>query len=97
MAPKTLSVTQAKAAFSAAVQDAEAGATVVITRHGRAVAALVRADDLATIERHRAAQPPEGLASLSGGWAGSARLVQAIASSMRRPTRTGLRPSTSQP
>jgi prevent-host-death family protein len=90
MSPRTLSVAQAKAALSDAIRDVESGSAVVITRHGKAVAALVRAADLATLERHRAAGPEGGLASLAGGWKGSAELVEAIASSPRRPTRRGL-------
>jgi antitoxin (DNA-binding transcriptional repressor) of toxin-antitoxin stability system len=71
----------------------ESGAAVVITRHGRAVAALVSPKDLATIQRHRAAKPQEGLASLAGGWAGSAKLVEAIASSSRSASRRQSHPS----
>lgn len=87
MPHRTLSVAQAKAALSDAIRDVEAGLAVVITRHGKAVAALVRAEDLATLERQRAAGSEGGLASLAGGWTGSAQLVEAIASSPRRPTR----------
>jgi prevent-host-death family protein len=87
MTPRTVSLTQAKATLSKTIRDVEAGAAVVITRYGRAVAALVSAKDLATIERHRAAKPQEGLASLAGGWAGSGKLVKAIASSLRGPSR----------
>ena len=92
MSPRTLSVAQAKAALSEAIRDVEAGSAVMITRHGKAVAALVRAEDLATLERHRAAGPEGGLASLAGGWSGSAKLVEAIASSPRRPTRRSRAP-----
>ena len=87
MTPRTVSLTQAKATLSQTIRDVEAGAAVVITRHGRAVAALVSPKDLATIQRHRAAKPQEGLASLAGGWAGSAKLIEAIACSSRGPSR----------
>lgn len=99
MSPRTLSLTQAKATLSETIRDVETGAAVVITRYGRAVAALVSAKDHATIERHRAAKPQEGLASLAGGWAGSAKLVEAIASSSRGPSRRAAhaRLSPSQP
>lgn len=89
MSPRTLSVAEAKAALSDAIRDVEAGSAVVITRHGKPVAALVRAEDLATLERHRASGPEGGLASLAGGWKGSAELVESLASSPRRPTRRG--------
>lgn len=81
---KALTVAQAKASLSEAIRDVESGGTVVITRHGKPVAALVRADDLTAIERLRAAGPERGLASIAGGWKGSDELVKTIASSPRR-------------
>lgn len=92
MSPRTLSVAQAKAAFSDAIRDVEGGSAVLITRHGKAVAALVRAEDLATLERHRAAGPEGGLASVAGGWKGSAELVEAIVSAPRRRSRRVVTP-----
>lgn len=87
MARKALSVAEIKATLSEAIRDVEAGAPVLITRHGKTVAALVRADDLALLERLRSAGPRAGLASLAGGWEGSAELIKSIESSPRRGRR----------
>jgi antitoxin (DNA-binding transcriptional repressor) of toxin-antitoxin stability system len=81
---KALSVAQAKATLSAAIPDVEAATAVLITRHGRPVAALVRPQDVAAIERLRASGPAGGLARVAGGWKGSANLVAAITSARRR-------------
>ena len=80
---KMLSVAEAKATFSEQVRSAEQGTPVLITRHGKAVAALVPADDLETLNRLRAAGPAGGLASLAGGWEGSDELVRLIQESPR--------------
>lgn len=80
---------RAKAEFAECVRKAEAGDSVVITRHGKAVAALVSAERLRQLERLNAAGPEAGLAGLAGGWEGSEDLVDAVASSRRsrpRPT-----------
>ena len=87
MARKALSVAEAKATLSDAIRDVEAGSTVVITRHGKAVVALVRAEDLSAIERLRSAGPEKGLASIAGGWKDSDELVEAIESKPRRGRR----------
>jgi prevent-host-death family protein len=87
MARKALSVAEAKATLSDAIRDVEAGGTVMITRHGKPVAALVRAEDLDRLELLRAAGPARGLASIAGGWEGSDELVQSIASAARRGRR----------
>jgi prevent-host-death family protein len=76
--PKTVSIAEAKARFSAVLRSAEGGRPVVITRHGKAVAAVVAADDLEQIERLRAAGPEGGLASLAGGWNDSEELIELI-------------------
>lgn len=87
MGRKALSVAEAKASLSAAIRDVEGGSTVVITRHGKAVAALVRAEDVATLERLRSAGPEQGLASIAGGWEDSAELVAAVEAAARRGRR----------
>ena len=87
MRRKALSVAEAKATLSDAIRDVEAGSTVVITRHGKAVVALVSADDLTAIERLRSAGPEKGLASIAGGWNGSDELVEAIKAKPRRGRR----------
>ncbi len=87
---RTVSAARAKAEFAECVRKAEAGEAVVITRHGKPVAALVPADRLRQIERLTAAGPEAGLAGLAGGWAGSQDLVDALAASRRsraRPAR----------
>jgi prevent-host-death family protein len=84
---RALSVAEAKATLSDAIREVEAGKPLVITRHGRPVAALVRAEDLATLERLRAAGPAEGLASIAGGWDASEDLVAQIADAPRRGRR----------
>src|SRR5947208_2692848 len=66
-----VTVATAKARFAACVREAEQGTTVVITKHGRRVAALVPAGDVEELRRLRAAGPKAGLASLAGGWEGS--------------------------
>jgi prevent-host-death family protein len=69
------------------IRAAEDGQPIVITRHGRPVAALVRAEDLEHLDRLRAAGPEGGLASLAGGWEGSDELVTLIESAERRGRR----------
>ena len=91
MARKALSVAEAKAALSEAIRDVEAGNTVVITRHGKPVAALVAPDDLPTLERLRAAGPQQGLASIAGGWRGSDELVANVNEVSRRGRRRPVR------
>jgi prevent-host-death family protein len=84
---RTLTTAQAKARFSEAVREAEDGKPVLITRHGRVVAALVRAQDLETLERLRAAGPEGGLASVAGGWDGSEELADLLQGYRRRGSR----------
>ena len=91
MRRKALSVAEAKASLSEAIRDVEAGGTVMITRHGKPVAALVRPDDVQSLERLRAAGPEQGLASLAGGWKGSDELVAGIAATARRGRRRAAR------
>jgi prevent-host-death family protein len=80
---KDFSVAEAKAHFADCLRSAERGDPVVITRHGKAVAAVVAAEDLERLERLRAAGPEGGLASVAGGWAGSEGLAEAIHQSKR--------------
>ena len=83
----TVSAAKAKAEFAECMRKAEAGDPVVITRHGKAVVALVRADRLQQLERLRSAGPSAGLASLAGGWRGSEELVQLLSGSRRSKAR----------
>jgi prevent-host-death family protein len=83
----TVTAAKAKAEFAECMRRAEAGDPVVITRHGKAVVALVRADRLKQLERLRAAGPGAGLAAVAGGWRGSEELVLSVAASRRSKTR----------
>ena len=80
---RAMSVAEAKATLSERIRDVEKGEQIVITRHGRTVAALVSPEDLEHLQRLRAAGPQGGLASLAGGWEGSEELVRLIESSPR--------------
>ena len=84
-----VSVATAKARFSECLRTVEQGRTVVITKHGRRVAALVPAAELDHLRRLRVAGPAAGLAGLAGGWKGS----DTLASSLRRFPRTSPRPT----
>lgn len=81
---KNLSVAEAKATFSECIREVEAGSSVIITRHGKPVAALVRPDDLKQLDRLRKAGPEGGLASIAGGWKGSEELVRSLEESPRK-------------
>ncbi len=87
MTHRALSLAEAKATLSDAIRDVETGTPVLITRHGKPVAALVRAEDLSTLERLRSAGPQQGLASIAGGWKESDDLVSAIESTPRKGRR----------
>ncbi|MCG6954675.1 MAG: type II toxin-antitoxin system Phd/YefM family antitoxin [Gemmatimonadetes bacterium] len=61
----------------------------MITRHGRAVAVIVGPDELAALQRLRAAGPEGGLASVAGGWKDSDDLVRILDTSSRVGIRSG--------
>jgi prevent-host-death family protein len=75
---KTVSIAEAKARLSECIRSIEQGDSIIITRHGKPVAALVASVDLEKLERLRAAGPSAGLASLAGGWEGSEELVEQL-------------------
>ena len=75
---ESVSVAEAKATFSECIRKVEMGSAVLITRHGKPVAALVRPSELEHLERVRTAGPDSGLASIAGGWAGSGDLVKIL-------------------
>ena len=72
----TRSIADAKAHFSDCLRQTEGGDVVVITRHGRAIVALVPIDLLEQFDRLRAAGPEGGLASVAGGWEGSQEVAE---------------------
>jgi len=80
---KLISLAEAKATLSECIREAESGKEVLITRHGKPVAALVRAKDLEKFERLKKAGPEGGLASLAGGWEESEELVRILDESSR--------------
>lgn len=86
--PRHRTLADVKAALSECVRDVEHGISTVITRHGKPVAALVPAEDFERLERLRAVGPEGGLASVAGGWEGSAELV-AILERTRRTAGRG--------
>ena len=81
---KQRTLAEAKAGLSECIREVEHGAAVVITRHGKPVAARVRPEALERRERLRAAGPPGGRASVAGGWKGS----EELAALLERPPRT---------
>ena len=81
---RRLSAAQAKSQLADCLRKAENGEPVIITRHGKAVAALVGVDQVALPGR-RDARTGAGLA---GGWKGSEDLVEALRKVRRtRPRR----------
>ena len=61
---RTMTATKAKAELASCIRLARHGETIVITNHGRPVAAIVSTDELEKLERLRAAGPQDGLVSL---------------------------------
>jgi prevent-host-death family protein len=85
--PKQVTIAEARDQLSAHVRSAEHGTPVVTTRRGRAVAAIVAAEEFERLERLRAAGPQAGLAGLAGGWPGSEDLVSELDALHRSPPR----------
>ena len=69
-------IVNAKAHFAECVREAERGEAVVLTRHGKSVAAIVPIDLVEELTRLRAAGPAGGLASVAGGWRGSQEVAE---------------------
>lgn len=74
---RKLSAAQAKSQLADCLRRAEHGEPVIITRHGKPVAALVGVDSVALPER-KGARAGGGLADLAGGWKGSEDLVKGL-------------------
>ncbi|MEW5983145.1 MAG: type II toxin-antitoxin system Phd/YefM family antitoxin [Acidobacteriota bacterium] len=87
----TVAVAEAKATFGECLRRAERGASVVVTRHGTKVAAIVSVDDYERLMRLKAAGPPGGLASVAGGWRDTDDLVDAILGVRRTRSRRSRR------
>jgi len=83
----SISVAEAKAALSEYIRQVEAGFPVMITRHGKPVAALVQPKELEHLERLRKAGPEKGLACIAGGWEDSGELVRILEESPRQGQR----------
>lgn len=84
---RKVSAAQAKSQLADCLRKAEGGEPVIITRHGKAVAALVAVDRIALPGRKNA-RAGAGLASLAGGWKGSNELVKSLTKLRRtRPRR----------
>ena len=76
--PDEVSAAAIKTHLSEYLRRVERGESVVITRYGKPVAALVRADELAALARLRSAGPEAGLAGLVGRWEDADELVREI-------------------
>ena len=84
----SISVAEAKATFSECIRKVEAGSAVLITRHGKLVAALVDPNELEHLERLRKAGPESGLAGIAGGWENSEEVATILDGSPRRGQRS---------
>jgi len=80
---KSVPLAEAKATLSDCIREVESGKSVLITRHGKPVAALVCPKDLDNLQRLKKAGPEGGLASLAGGWEGSDELARLLDESAR--------------
>ena len=69
---------EAKSHFAESLRLVDKGEVVVITRYGKAVAALVGPEDLTQLDRLRARVPEEGLAKLVARWKDSGELSDAL-------------------
>jgi prevent-host-death family protein len=66
--------------FSDCLRAAEEGDTIVVTREGKPIVALVAVSEVDEVDRLECSQsgPEAGLAGLAGGWEGSEELIQRI-------------------
>jgi prevent-host-death family protein len=84
---RRVSAARAKSQLAECLRKAEHGEPVIITRHGKAVAALVPVDRVA-VDGRKPVRAGGGLAGLAGGWKGSEMLVKALRKTHRtRPRR----------
>ena len=75
---KSISLSEAKARFSDCVRSVEGGELLLITRHDKPVAALIKPENIQQLERLQAAGPEGGLASLAGGWEETEELIRLV-------------------
>ena len=75
---KVVTAAEAKSHFAESLRLVDKGEVVVITRYGKAVAALVGPEDLTQLDRLRARVPEEGLAKLVARWKDSGELSDAL-------------------
>lgn len=73
--PHEVPASEAKERFAEYVHAAEVGESVLITRYGKPVAALVSAQALESLERLEAASSGGGLAGLAGLWSDTEELT----------------------
>jgi prevent-host-death family protein len=73
----TVPLAEIEARIEDYLRAAEAGETIVVTRDGNPVAALIPFAE----DSH--SEPGEGLASLAGGWEGSEELIELIEEARR--------------
>lgn len=78
MTNKTLTAAEAKANWASSLRQVEQGGTVVITRYGQPVAALVGIEDLEQLKRLRSKSRKAGLAGLVHRWDDTEDFVAAL-------------------
>ena len=85
---RRLSAAQAKSRLADCLRKAERGESVIITRNGKPVAALVAVNRV-KLPKPKNARTGAGLAGLAGGWKGSEDLVKSLVELRRtRPRRS---------
>jgi len=82
MLTKTIPASKAKERFAEHLRRAASGETVVITRYGKPVAALVSTEDLERLEETRGKRG--GLAQFAGAWDDGDELADDVVRSVRR-------------
>lgn len=75
-----ISLTELKTHLSAYIRKVETNESIIITRHGKPVIALVNLEHL---QRLRQTGPQQGLASIAGGWESSGELADMLDHSKR--------------
>jgi prevent-host-death family protein len=80
---RQIPLSEAKALFSDCIRAVEQGEFLIVTRHEKPVAAIVRPENIEQLERLRKAGPEGGLASLAGGWEDSSEVLQVLGDSPR--------------